>query len=288
MTVTHGYVRLFRVGGLCGDRFETAPSRQAARAELETPVHTKIIHSAFFKARFGHRTPTHLPEGQPDRPRFATMPPPSITGRTPLTPNPSTVAIDSLRRTFNPMSATNLFPDETPDTDRCNTTETAHFSDIDEDDPSPLDDELIPQIDHQIPTNSMEFHRESPDPSSPHDDDDKPPSTDNGIMVQTQTNNGAMVQPLTTATTTIGVITDNTDNNASIQTQTQHIIPTRTSGTLPEESTTTSLRRQSRNRSRPNATRPYSSRMAANNAAHSETSTPVLGDHMSDDDDDGP
>ena len=46
--------------------------------------------------------------------RFATMPPPSTTGRTPLAPNPNTVAIDSLRRTFNPIWATNLFPDETP------------------------------------------------------------------------------------------------------------------------------------------------------------------------------
>ena len=114
--------------------------------------------------------------------RVATMPPPSTTERTPLIPNPSTVAIKPLRRTLNPMSATNLFPDETPDTDRCNTTETAHFSDINEDDPSPLDDDLIPQIDHEIPTNSMEFYRESPDPSSSHDDDDEPPSMDNDII----------------------------------------------------------------------------------------------------------
>ena len=70
------------------------------------------------------------------------MPPPSTTERTPLTPGPNICTIDSLQRTFNPISATNLFPDETPDTDRASsTTEPAHFSDIDEDDPSPHDDE---------------------------------------------------------------------------------------------------------------------------------------------------
>jgi hypothetical protein len=52
----------------------------------------------------------------------------------------------------------------------------AHFSDIDEDDPSPLDGNLIPQIDHETPTNTTEFHREPPDPSSPRDDNDEPPS----------------------------------------------------------------------------------------------------------------
>ena len=87
--------------------------------------------------------------------RFTTMPPPSTTGRTPLTPGLNTYAIDSLRRSFNPISATNLFPDETPDTDRASsTTEPAHFSDIDEDDPSPHDDEP-PSIDeascHTLP-----------------------------------------------------------------------------------------------------------------------------------------
>ena len=56
-----------------------------------------------------------------------------------------------LRRSFNPISATNLFPDETPDTDRARlTTEPAHFSDIDEDDPSPYDDEP-PSIDDDVP-----------------------------------------------------------------------------------------------------------------------------------------
>ena len=30
MTMTHGDVRRFRVGGLCDDRFETAPPRQGA------------------------------------------------------------------------------------------------------------------------------------------------------------------------------------------------------------------------------------------------------------------
>ena len=54
-----------------------------------------------------------------------------------------------------------------------------------------------------------------------------------------------------------------------------------------EEPTITSPRRRGRKRSRPNAARAYS-RMAANNAAHSETSTPALGDHMYDEDDDGP
>ena len=79
------------------------------------------------------------------------MPPPSTTGRTPLTPGPNTYAVDSLRRTFNPISATNLFPDETPDTDRASsTTEPAHFSDIDEDDASPHDDEP-PSIDGDVP-----------------------------------------------------------------------------------------------------------------------------------------
>ena len=108
---------------------------------------------------------------------------------TPLTPNPNTVAIDSLRRSFNPISATNLFPDETPDTAIISsTTEPAHFSDIDEDDPSPLDDDLIPQIDHEIPTNTNEFHRESPHPSSPHDGNDEPPSMNNDMMTQTQHN----------------------------------------------------------------------------------------------------
>jgi len=57
------------------------------------------------------------------------------------------------------------------------------FSDIDEDDPSPLNGELIPQIDHETPTNTTELHQESPDPSSPHDDDDEPPSMDNGELV---------------------------------------------------------------------------------------------------------
>ena len=79
------------------------------------------------------------------------MPPSSTTGRTPLTLGPNTYAIDSLRRTVNPISATNLFPDETPDTDRVSsTTEPAHFSDIDEDDPSPHDDEP-PSIDDDVP-----------------------------------------------------------------------------------------------------------------------------------------
>ena len=114
------------------------------------------------------------------------MPPPSTTGRTPLTPNPNAVAIDSLRRTLNPISATNLSPDETPDTDRCDTTETAHFSEIDEDDPSPPDDDSIPQIDREIPTNTTELHRESPHPLSPHDGNDEPPSVDNYVMIQTQ------------------------------------------------------------------------------------------------------
>ena len=83
--------------------------------------------------------------------RFTTMPPPSTTGRTPLTPGLNTYAIDSLRHSFNPISATNLFPDETPDTDRASsTTEPAHFSDIDEDDPSPYDDEP-PSIDDDVP-----------------------------------------------------------------------------------------------------------------------------------------
>ena len=83
--------------------------------------------------------------------RFVTMPPPSTTGRTPPTPSHSTYTIGSLRRTFNPISATNLFPDETPDADRASsTTEPAHFSDIDEDGPSPHDDEP-PSIDDDVP-----------------------------------------------------------------------------------------------------------------------------------------
>ena len=116
--------------------------------------------------------------------RFATMPLPSTTGRTPLTPNHNTVAIDSLRRTFNPISATNRFPDETPDTDRISSiTEPAHFSDIDEDDPSPLNADLIPQIDHEMPTDTKELHRESPLPSSPHDGNDESPSMDDNALV---------------------------------------------------------------------------------------------------------
>ena len=72
-------------------------------------------------------------------------------GAPPLTPGLNTYTIDSLRRSFNPISATNLFPDETPDTDRASsTTEPAHFSDIDEDDPSPYDDEP-PSIDDDVP-----------------------------------------------------------------------------------------------------------------------------------------
>ena len=79
------------------------------------------------------------------------MPPPSTTGRTPLTPGLNTYAIDSLRHSFNPISARNLFPDETPDTDRASsTTEPAHFSDIDKDDPTPYDDES-PSIDDDAP-----------------------------------------------------------------------------------------------------------------------------------------
>ena len=96
-------------------------------------------------------TPTrHNAVSSPLR-RFTTMPPPSTTGCTPLTPGPNTYAINSLRRTFNPISATNLFPDETPDTDRAgSTTEPAYFSDIDEDDPSPHDDEP-PSMDDDVP-----------------------------------------------------------------------------------------------------------------------------------------
>ena len=112
------------------------------------------------------------------------MPPPSTTGRAPLTPNPTTIAIDSLQRTFSPISATNLFPDETPDTDRISsTTESAHFSDIAEDDPSPHDDDFIPQIDHEMPTNIMEVHRESPHPSPAHNHDHEPPSMDDDAPV---------------------------------------------------------------------------------------------------------
>ena len=116
------------------------------------------------------------------------MPPPPATGCTPLTPNPNAVAIGSLRRTLNPTSATYLFPDETPDTDRCNnTTETAHFLDIDEDDPSPPDGDLIPQAIHVTPTNTTEFHRASHGPSPPRDHDDEPPSIGNvDLVVQTQ------------------------------------------------------------------------------------------------------
>ena len=115
------------------------------------------------------------------------MPPPSTTGRTPLTPGPYTDAIDSLRRTLIPISATNLFPDETPDTDRAgSTTEPANFSDIDEDDPSPPDDDFIPQIDHEMPFNTKEPHRESPLPSSSRASDDEPPSMDNDVVTQTQ------------------------------------------------------------------------------------------------------
>jgi len=60
------------------------------------------------------------------------------------------------------------------------------FSGIDEDNPPPLDDDLMPQIDHETPTNATEFHQESPDPSSPHDYDDEPPSMDSDAVVQTQ------------------------------------------------------------------------------------------------------
>ena len=68
-----------------------------------------------------------------------------------VSPPLNTYAVDSLRRSFNPISATNLFPDETPDTDRVSsTTESAHFSDIDEDDPSPYNDEP-PSIDDDVP-----------------------------------------------------------------------------------------------------------------------------------------
>ena len=73
-----------------------------------------------------------------------------------------------------------------PPTQTDATTDTARFSDIDEDDPSPLDDDSIPQIDRETPTNTMEFHRESPDPSPPHDHDDEPPSMNNDDLVQTQ------------------------------------------------------------------------------------------------------
>ena len=69
--------------------------------------------------------------------------------------NPNAVAIKSLPRTLNPISATDLFADEPPDTDRCNTTETARFLDIDEDNTSPLDDDSIPHIDREIPTSTM-------------------------------------------------------------------------------------------------------------------------------------
>ena len=125
------------------------------------------------------------------------MPPPSTTGRTPLTPYPNTIAIDSLRRTFNPVLATNLFPDETPDTGRISsTTESAHFSGIDEDDPSPLngddpsplDDDFIPQKDREIPINTKKLNWESHHPSSPHDGNDESPSMDSEVMTQTQHN----------------------------------------------------------------------------------------------------
>jgi hypothetical protein len=100
--------------------------------------------------------------------------------------DPNAITIDSLRRTFNPISATTLYPDDPPDKDRCDTTETAHFSDIDEDDPSPPGNDSIPQIDREIPTNTTELHRESPHPSSPCDGNDEPPSMENDVVIQTQ------------------------------------------------------------------------------------------------------
>ena len=98
-------------------------------------------------------TPTRHNGVSPPLRRFATMPPPSTTGSTPLTPGPNTktYAIYSSRRTVNPISATNLFPDETPDTDIAgSTTEPAYFSDIDEDDPSPHGDEPL-SMDDDVP-----------------------------------------------------------------------------------------------------------------------------------------
>ena len=113
--------------------------------------------------------------------RFATMPPPSTTGRTPLTPGPNTYAADSLlRHTFNPISATNLFPDETPDTGRASsTTEPAHFSDIDEDDPSPYDDEP-PSIDDDIPVIRITTDTGGVN-TGDRAHDDEPPSIDDDV-----------------------------------------------------------------------------------------------------------
>jgi hypothetical protein len=132
------------------------------------------------------RTPTETPVrhnniSSPLR-RFATMPPPSTTGRTPLTPGPNTDATDPLRRFFNLTSATNLFPDETPDTDRVSsTTEQAHFSDIDEDDPSPHDDEP-PSMDDDVPVINV-----ATDTTPHHSNDETPPTGDNALVVSPHT-----------------------------------------------------------------------------------------------------
>ena len=57
----------------------------------------------------------------------------------------------------------NLFPDETPDTDRCNATETAHFQTYEDDDPSPPDGGLIPHpIDSDHGAMAMGPHIDTP------------------------------------------------------------------------------------------------------------------------------
>ena len=181
--------RAFHVMPTLGsERFQTLV-HSYRRPTLTRSVSDPSIVTINTSAHTLTKTPTQHTGNNNSSPlrRFATMPPRSTTGRTPFAPNPNAVAIDSLRRTFDPISATDLFPDETPGTDRISsTTESAHFSDIDEDDPSPLDDNLISQIDHDVPSNTKEPHRESPHPSSPHDDNEEPPSMGNGVMPQTQ------------------------------------------------------------------------------------------------------
>ena len=168
------------------------------------------------------RTPTETPVrhnniSSPLR-RFATMPPPSTTGRTPLTPGLNTYATDSLRHSFNPISATNLFPDETPDTDRASsTTEPAHFSDIDEDDPSPYDDEP-PSIDGDVPvirittdTGGVDTGDTAP---APHTDitigNTNNPTGTNGIMPTGPSGDTHVVDSHTAASPTFGDVTENT------------------------------------------------------------------------------
>ena len=101
-----------------GRAFQSMPALESERSQalvhsyrrstLTRSVSDPSIVTTKISTHTLNETPIqHNNDSSPLR-RFVTMPPPSTTGRTPLTPNPNTVTIGSLRRTSSPFSATNL------------------------------------------------------------------------------------------------------------------------------------------------------------------------------------